>query len=653
MSQTPSYQDLEKTVQQLHQKIHRLQTQKTDIEEVLRENRDLYERMLAVVPDMISIHDSGMNILYSNWQGIAAVPEDKQVIHTKCYKTYRDFDDICPDCRAKTVLETRQPFQKEIRLPDGTWIDLRVIPILDNDGRVEMFMEWVRDITERKQAEMDLQSQKKLLEGVLDSIKDVIGVQLPDQTIVQYNRAGYELLGLTEDQVQGKKCYELLGKLDPCDNCATTRANISKRMEIIEKFIPELGRHFLCTSNPVLDDNGNIKLIIEQLTDLTEKKKIDETLHQAQKMESIGSLASGIAHDFNNILFPIVGLSEMMLDDFPSSSPEHQNLHEIYRAGERGRELIQQILSFSRQSDHQLIPIHVQKILKEVFKLCRATIPADIPLLLDSQSDCGRVLADPTQIHQIAMNLITNAFHAVESAPGTISVQLKEIDFNQEDEPAVQLTSGRYAKLSVTDTGTGIDPAIVEKIFDPYFTTKEKGRGTGLGLATVYGIVKAHGGDIRVYSEVGEGTSFHVYLPVLETSETMDIEKQPQPLPTGTEHLLLVDDEAPIVHLEKQMVERLGYRTTCFTSSVDALAAFETDPSQFDLIITDMHMPIVSGVQLAEKMIAVKPALPVILCTGFSQSINRENAEFMGIRGLLMKPVGMADLAEKLRDVLD
>jgi PAS domain S-box-containing protein len=653
MSQDPSYQELENTVQRLHHEIHHLQAQKAEVEAALLENRDRYERMLALLPDMISIHDPDMNILYSNWQGFAAVAKEKQKLQTKCHKTYRNIDDICPDCQAKTVLETRQPFQKEIQLPDGAWIDLRVIPIVDNDGHVEMFMEWVRDITERKRSETDLQSQKKLLEGVLDSIKDIIGVQLPDHTIVQYNRAGYDLLGLTEDQVRGKKCYELLGRATPCDICATSGSLISGTLERIEKFIPELGRHFLCTSNPVLDENGNIKLIIEQLSDITEKKKIDEMLHQAQKMESIGSLAGGIAHDFNNLLFPIVGLSEMMLNDFPPDSMESQNIREIFTAGTRGRELVQQILSFSRQSDYRLIPVHIQKILKEVLKLCRSTIPADITITRNIQTKCGPVMADPTQIHQIAMNLITNAFHAVEPAGGTITVQLKETDFIHQDNPSVRLASGRYAVLKVTDTGTGIDPAVMNKIFDPYFTTKEEGKGTGLGLATVYGIVKAHGGDIKVNSEVGTGSSFHVYLPVLEKTTAVVPENQQQALPKGTEHILLVDDERAIVHLEKQMLERLGYRVTSFAGSVDVLTAFRSEPSCFDLIITDMNMPNLNGMQLAEKLTAIRSDIPVIICTGFSERINKENAAAKGIKGLLMKPVVMKDLAHKVREVLD
>jgi CheY-like chemotaxis protein len=368
------------------------------------------------------------------------------------------------------------------------------------------------------------------------------------------------------------------------------------------------------------------------------------TAIQTQKMESIGSLAGGIAHDFNNILFPIVGLSEMMLNDFPPGSLEQQNLTEIFQAGKRGRELIQQILSFSRQSEHQPIPVHIQKILKEVLKLCRATIPADITIKQDIQTDCNSVMADPTHIHQIAMNLITNAYHAVEPAGGTISIQLSEMEADTADDPAGDLAPGRYAMLSVSDTGTGIAPNIINKIFDPYFTTKEKGRGTGLGLATVYGIVKAHGGNIRVTSDIGKGAAFNVYLPLLEKTQDSEPVNEKTPLPTGTGHILLVDDEKSIVHLEKQMLKRLGYQASGYTSSRDALAAFKTEPSLFDLVITDMNMPNMNGMQLAAEMIAIRSDIPIILCTGFSERINSKKAEALGIGGLLMKPLGMKDL---------
>lgn len=397
----------------------------------------------------------------------------------------------------------------------------------------------------------------------------------------------------------------------------------------------------------------NVQLLIDRKTAEQEAAELVNQLQQMQKMESIGNLAGGIAHDFNNLLFPIVGLSEMMLDDFPPESLERQNIQEIFNAGTRGKELVQQILSFSRQSEHLPIPVHIQKILKEVLKLCRITIPADIAIKLDIQTDCAQVMADPTQIHQVAMNLITNAYHAVESIGGTITVQLKETDFIREDDLAVQLASGCYAVLSVSDTGTGIDPAFMNKIFDPYFTTKKKGKGTGLGLATVYGIVKAHGGDIKVYSEVGKGAAFHVYLPVIEKPASVDPEKQQPMLPKGTEHILLVDDELSIAKLEKQMLERLGYKVDFLTSSPDALEVFRENPDKYDLIISDMSMPQMTGKDLSEELLKIRPDIPIIICTGFSERFNENHAKAMGIRGFLMKPVVKADLAKEVRSVLD
>ena len=410
----------------------------------------------------------------------------------------------------------------------------------------------------------------------------------------------------------------------------------------------------------IKDVEGKPVKVIGVIQDITDKKnaeeegiKLLEQLKQAQKMESIGSLAGGIAHDFNNILFPIMGMSEMLLEDLPSGSLLYQNVQEIHSAGNRGSDLVKQILAFSRQSEHKILPVRIQKILREVFKLCRRTIPSDIEIVQNIQSDCALVNADPTQLHQIAMNLITNAYHAVENTGGKISVTLNETKLLQEDLSNSNLEPGRYAVLTISDTGCGIAPTIMDKIFEPYFTTKKKGKGTGLGLAVVYGIVKEHHGDIKVTSEVGKGTSFTVYFPAIgKRSEPMTSDKV-EIQPTGDERILLVDDEESVVRLEKQMLQRLGYRVTVHNSATDALMKFRANPEAFDLVVSDMNMPNMTGEQFARKLMAIRPNIPVIICTGFSERIDKEKAHAIGIKGFLMKPVVKSEMAQMIRKVLD
>ncbi|MGM0644731.1 MAG: PAS domain S-box protein, partial [Thermodesulfobacteriota bacterium] len=287
--------------------------------------------------------------------------------------------------------------------------------------------------------------------------------------------------------------------------------------------------------SPVIDTNGSITNFVAVKKDITEELKIKEHLQQTQKMESIGSLAGGIAHDFNNLLFPIIGISELMAEDFSPGSPEHDSLKEIMNAGKRGRDLVRQILAIGRQSEHQPIPVRIQTVLKEVLKLIRSTIPANVKITKDISKNCGTVKADPTQLHQIAMNLITNASHALEDDVGEISVRLKEVALENEDFMSKNMEPGRYAVLTISDTGCGIARDKMEKIFDPYFTTKEQGKGTGLGLSVVHGIVKSYGGDIKVYSEPGKGTSFHVYLPVINKTAEIEKPRDNRSLPTGNE----------------------------------------------------------------------------------------------------------------------
>ena len=392
---------------------------------------------------------------------------------------------------------------------------------------------------------------------------------------------------------------------------------------------------------------------IEMVEDITERLKFEGQIRQAQRMESIGNLAGGIAHDFNNILCPIVGMSELLLDDLPSGSLERENAQEILRAGMRGSDLVKQILTFSRQSEHQMAPTQIQNILKEVLKLSRSTIPTYIEIKQDIQTDCGIIRADATQIHQVAMNIITNAYHAMEKNGGKLTVRLNETELRETNVPQVNLSPGRYALLSISDTGHGMASDLIEKIFDPYFTTKELGKGTGLGLAVVHGIVKEHNGDIKVYSEIGKGSTFNVYLPLMDKSVNLDISDTTKELETGHERILLVDDEEPIAKLEKQILERLGYKVTMRFSSLEVLEFFKANPKAVDLIISDMAMPNMSGDELAAEIKSIRSDIPIIICTGFSERIKNKDANDLKVSGILMKPIVKSEMAKMVRMVLD
>ncbi|ETR67369.1 MAG: aerobic respiration control sensor protein ArcB [Candidatus Magnetoglobus multicellularis str. Araruama] len=369
-------------------------------------------------------------------------------------------------------------------------------------------------------------------------------------------------------------------------------------------------------------------------------------------MESIGNLSGGIAHDFNNILSPIIGMSELLLEDLSPDGLEYENAEEIYKAGKRGSELVKQILAFSRQSEKKMVPTRIQNILREVIKLCRSSIPVNIKIKEDIHPECGLVLADPTQIHQIAMNIITNAYHAIGSKSGEILVKLAESRLTSLS-MKTSLSPGRYVVFTVTDNGHGIPPETIKMIFDPYFTTKEKDKGTGLGLSVVYGIIKEHKGDIFVTSEVGTGTTFELFFPLFKQFGNTEIIPEIKPNPTGNERILIVDDEPSIAKLEKRILERLGYQTTLRLNSIKALEAFRTNPASFDLVVSDVTMPNMTGDELAKELISIRPDIPVILCTGFSERIDEDKAAALGIRGLLMKPVVSSKMAEMVRQVLD
>jgi CheY-like chemotaxis protein len=318
----------------------------------------------------------------------------------------------------------------------------------------------------------------------------------------------------------------------------------------------------------------------------------------------------------------------------------------------RATDLVKQILTFSRQTDQILKPLKVQTVVREVLKLIRSSLPSTIKITRNISDTCGLVMADATQIHQVAMNLLTNAYHAMEDKGGTLHVTLKEVDLDVEALKDPAMLSGSYVCLIVADTGTGIDKSIIDRIFEPYFSTKKKEKGTGMGLATVHGIVKSYKGDITVYSEPNKGTVFHVYLPVIQPQAETKETRITSPVEGGTERILIVDDEEQIVRMIQQMLEKLGYHVTARTSSIETLEAFRAAPDKFDLVITDMTMPNMTGVELARKLIEIRPDIPIIICTGFSEKISAHKARTMGIRGYVMKPVIRSKLVKKIKKVL-
>ncbi|WP_022664964.1 ATP-binding protein [Desulfospira joergensenii] len=384
-----------------------------------------------------------------------------------------------------------------------------------------------------------------------------------------------------------------------------------------------------------------------------EKEKLEERLRHYQKMEAIGTLAGGIAHDFNNILFPIIGYAELLTEDLPRGSPHHDMVREIYQAASRARDLTRQILTFSRQSELKNQAVSFQSIIKEALKLLRSSIPSDIEILQNIQPDCSPVFADPTKLHQIIMNLCTNAFHAVQEKSGRFEVCLEEIKIDSEYQTGTErLVPGTYARLTVADTGCGMDKQTLMQIFDPYFTTKKKGKGTGLGLSVCYGIVKKLNGDIKVYSEPGQGTSFHIYLPAADSSAEEDQVPEAR-IPGGTEKILLVDDEQSIAEMCRNILQKYGYRVSAFVDSSLALEAFEKSPADFDLVITDMTMPGMTGDVLAGRIKKIRKEIPVILCTGFSEKISRKDYQGKAIDEFLMKPITVHKFAGAVRNLLE
>jgi PAS domain S-box-containing protein len=511
--------------------------------------------------------------------------------------------------------------------------------------------------------QQSVEKSERRFRSLFNSINDLIYTQDMDGYFTSANPAMHKLFGYDMDEFIGlqpsnfmePKFQEDFDKkyLDAIREQGYLEGISSYFKKNREKIYIEYKSSLVTPKDGKPYISGMGRDVTEKIVSERKVKNLQMQIMQVQKMEAIGTLAGGIAHDFNNILFPIMGHTEMLLADFPEDTHTYKSLNKIYSGALRARDLVKQILDFSRQESGKTQLVTIHPVIKEALKLMKSSIPSGIKIIQDIDNNVSSIKADPTKLHQIIMNLVTNACYAMEEIGGELNISLKEVKLDQTDLVNPDMYQGVYARLVVSDTGTGINNDILENIFDPFFTTKEKAKGTGMGLSVVHGIVVGIGGGIKVETQEGKGTKFNVYLPVVKSRHEIMISPDTATLTGGSEHILLVDDVEAIVIMGKEMLERLGYKVTTRTSSIEALKLFQAVPDRFDLVITDLSMPNMAGDKLAEKLIQLSPDVPILLCTGFGEIMTKEQAIAIGIRDFLLKPVRINDFAHKIRQVLD
>ncbi len=577
---------------------------------------------------------------------------------------------------AMVALKTGEPVKDVIMgiynpvKENHNWIKVNAIPQFKSNGNTpcQVFTTF-DDITESRLTERALKNNQNFLDSIIDQSPFATWISDNKGTIIKCNAALTKLLNITDEQLIGKyNVFEdeiameqgLIPKIRSVFEDGKT-ANFSVEWDAKDLGYKDSNKvHIEGTMFPIHDDKGNLTNVVNHWIDVTQRKQaeklknqLEAQLQQAQKMEAIGTLAGGIAHDFNNILAAILGYAEMARDDCQPDTTVAEDLNRILEGGSRAKDLVQQILAFSRQDEMERVPLQPASVVKKAIKMLRPSLPTTIEINQDITSTTSLVLADPTQIHQIVMNLCTNAFHAMEETGGTLGISLSEITLSTKDlVHESNIEAGIFVQLSICDSGPGIAEDIKKKIYDPYFTTKETGKGTGMGLAIVHGIVKSYGGFISFYSEPGEGTAFHVFLPVIEKKLSPEIEDV-EPIPIGRERILFIDDEEILAEMGKSMLERLGYHVTVRNNSIEALETFQNQPDLYDLVITDQTMPGMTGADIARRMIQIRPDIPIILCTGYSALISEKKAKSIGIKEFAFKPLSKKGIAVLIRKVLD
>jgi PAS domain S-box-containing protein len=624
----------------------------------IKQAKDEWENTFDAIQDIVVILDLDRRIIRANKAAhFISGFEYGELTGKKCFEAFLGDTESCQECPAwfpdaKADVYTGPVYSSRL----AKFFDVSSSPIHDDGGKVKYLVHMWRDVTQKLKDE----AEKIRLSAAIEQTTEVVVITDKIGRIQYVNPAfsiktGYsrtEAIGqnprILKSGEHDREFYERMW--------STLLEGRAWKGQLINR--KKDGALFWedATISPVHDGEGQITNFLAVKRDISKEKSLERQLQQAMKMEAIGTLSGGIAHDFNNILSVMLGYGQMAKERLRVDDPARTDIEQVLQAGDRAVDLVKQILTFSRQdSQEQFKPLSIQHLIKEVIKLLRSSLPVTIELHHSIQSDCHSILADSSQIHQVLMNLCTNAKQAIDGRYGRITVNLSEIHIPEENDELACLLHGpgNYVDLEVSDTGCGMDRKLQERIFEPFFTTKAKDHGTGLGLAVVHGIVKKHGGEIVVNSVEGQGTTFHVYFPVRKVR--MDVVQESLGLKYrggGNERIMVVDDEIKIAEVFRRMLGKIGYRVTIFTDSIEAVSTFRKNPDEYDLVLTDMTMPKMTGAELAREILALRPALPVIMTTGFSEIIDMEKAKRLGIKEFLFKPVKKEQLAGVVRKVL-
>lgn len=645
------------TFNQMVSKLERSRVKQKKMEGALLHIKAEWERTFNAITDSITILTPDMCIVKSNTSACVAlgIPFEKMK-GQHCYELFHGSSQPCHECPLLETKKTFSPYTKEMYHGKlGKTFLVSASPVMNEGGELTHIVHVATDITATKESE----EGRMRLAAAIDQASETVVITDVEGSIQYVNPAFEKLTGYSRDEAIGQN--PRIFKSDKHNQAfykefwtTLLRGEIWSGHLINKKKNGTLFEEE-ATISPVKNNEGQITNFVAVKRDVSREVSLEKQLRQAMKMEAIGTLAGGIAHDFNNILAVMIGYTEMARAQLPADGLIRKDLAQVLIAGDKAAGLVQQILTFSRQGEEDFRPVKVQIITKEVLKLLRSSLPTTIQLKESIDTDCGMVLADPIQIHQVLMNLCTNAKHAIGEKVGILSFSLSEVLVTETETIAdcPQIVHGTYLDLKISDTGCGMDNLTRSMIFDPFFTTKEKGTGTGLGLAIVHGIIKQHSGEITVASEPGQGTTFHIYMPVIDEEEVQDEQLRFENLPRGRgERILFVDDEPAYANMMQRTLDRLGYAVTIFTRSIEALDAYKKNPGDFDLAITDMTMPGITGIVLTRELLALQPDLPVIMCTGFSEAIDEAKAKSFGIREYINKPADILTLAKAIKRAL-